>query len=299
MDDTHVESARTPAVVNENLVTPAAFPRGWTWLGVGLLISVLGAFIILTPPGVLRKVDFIAAAVCHRIASHSFFIHGHQLPLCQRCTGTFTAALTGLIFQWGILKRRNTRDFPPLSILILTVVLVIPWGLDGFNSYTTFFTGGPAGIFGYVPQPWIRLLTGTLVGMGMSVVLVPAFNQVAWSDGTSDRTLRDWKEWSIFLLVELVQAALIYTRWDWLLYPLTIYSGLAIIAMFALLGTMVFVMALGRDNCCTRWRDLWVPLVWGVLFAMFLIGGVNLLRLNSVGTIDGVPGLSHSIFPHT
>jgi len=65
------------------------------WLGVALAALSLGFLIFGTPGGFLRKLDYIGAAVCHRRASHSFFIAGHQLPVCQRCTGTFSGALTG------------------------------------------------------------------------------------------------------------------------------------------------------------------------------------------------------------
>ncbi|MDW7990671.1 MAG: DUF2085 domain-containing protein, partial [Anaerolineae bacterium] len=59
-------------------------PLGSHWTG-----GLLGAYFLLTPPGLLTKTDCIGVAVCHRIPSHSFHIGGRQLPLCARCTGTF------------------------------------------------------------------------------------------------------------------------------------------------------------------------------------------------------------------
>jgi hypothetical protein len=189
------------------------------------------------------------------------------------------------------LKRRKARRFPATGVFGILAIFLLAWGLDGFNSYTTLLTGRPEGLLGYAPQPWLRLLTGSVVGMGMSIILVPAFNQVLWRDIEDQRTIQNWKEFAALIAVELLQAALIYSRAGWLFYPLTLYSGMAILAMFTCLGTMVFVMAIGYDNMCRGWREAWVPLLWGITFALVLVGGVDLFRYYFTGTMDSMPGL--------
>ncbi|HOU15654.1 MAG TPA: DUF2085 domain-containing protein [Anaerolineae bacterium] len=268
------------------------FSRFWVWSG--LLLAVVGAalFVILTPPGWLPKADAIAAAVCHRIPSHSFFIDEHQLPLCQRCTGTFPGALTGLLIQWGVWRRRRAQRFPKWQVFAVLAAFAGMWGLDGLNSYSTMLFGRPEGILGYAPQPWLRLLTGALMGMGMSIVLVPAFNQAMWADGEAAAPLRSWREFVFLLVVELTMAGLIYLLEPVLLYPVALYSVAGVLAMFVCLGAMIFVMALGRDGAFTGWRQIWLPLVWGLVFALIVVGGMNFLRLKITGTIEGVPGLS-------
>jgi uncharacterized membrane protein len=265
------------------------FPRVWKLLGSALALVALAAFVFLTEPPLLRRFDYVGAAVCHRIPSHSFFIDDHQLPLCQRCTGTFTGALTGLLFQWAILRRRRASRFPPLWVWGLMVFFLGLWGLDGFNSYSTLLTGTEEGILGYAPQPWIRLLTGTLVGMSMSIVLVPAFNQALWGDGVGEPPLRGWRDLAPLIGVELAQAALIYTLHPWLLYPISIYSSLGVLAMFVLLGAMVWVMAVGREGCCLSWRGAWLPLLWGLVFAGLIVGGMDGLRFYLTGSVDQLP----------
>ncbi|MBN1877881.1 MAG: DUF2085 domain-containing protein [Anaerolineae bacterium] len=275
-------------------ITPekrAVFSPFWVWSGVGLAVIGSAVFLWLTPPGVLAKANYIAAAVCHRIPSHSFFIDGHQLPLCQRCTGTFPGALTGVLVQWGLWRRRRAQKFPPWPVSLLLAGLASIWGLDGFNSYTTFFTGGPEGVLGYAPQPWLRLLTGILMGMGMSVLLVPAFNLTMWRDGTQTRALRTWQEFGFLIGVELAVAGLIYLLEPALLYPITLYSVIGVLIMFILLGAMIFVMLLGKDTAFARWREAWVPLVWGLVFALTIVGVMDFLRLALIGQVNGVPGL--------
>ncbi|HNT76906.1 MAG TPA: DUF2085 domain-containing protein [Anaerolineae bacterium] len=280
----------TPPVAPES--RRADFAPFWVW--AGLLLAVAGsiAFLALTPPGLLAKIDVIASAVCHRIASHSFFIHEHQLPLCQRCTGTFPGALTGLLLQWGLWRRRTARGFPRWTMLLVFAGFAAVWGLDGFNSYTTMLLNRPEGILGYAPQPWLRLLSGVLMGAGMSAILAPAFNQTFWADGDESRVLRSWHELALLVVIEVALAALILMLEPWLLYPVSLYSAWGVLTMFVTLGAMIFVMLLGRDRAFTGWRTAWLPLVWGFVFALAVIGVMSSLRFIALGTVNGVPGLS-------
>lgn len=266
-------------------------PRWWLWLGVILVSVVLAVFVFFTPPALLRKADYIAAAVCHRIPEHSFFIAHQQLPLCQRCTGTFAGALTGLLYQWVLVRRRRTRLFPPLWQWLLLGAFAAVWGLDGFNSYTTLLLGRETGILGYAPQPLIRLLTGTFMGLGMSIVLVSAFNQVFWSDALSEAPLPRWRNVVPLLALGLLQAALIFTLEPWLLYPVALYSTAGVVALMVCLGAMMWVLTLGREQTYSGWREIWLPLVWGLVFAGVIFIGMGSLRLLLTGSVDGVPGL--------
>ncbi len=266
-------------------------PRFWIWLGVVLASIACIVFIFLTPPSLLRKADYIGAGVCHRIPSHSFFIDEQQLPLCQRCTGTFAGALTGLVFQWVIVRQRRTRLFPPLWQWILLGGFAAVWGLDGFNSYTTLLLRREVGILGYAPQPWIRLFTGTFMGLGMSIVLVSALNQVFWADGLPEAPLPRWRNVAPLLALGLLQAAVITTLEPWLLYPIALYSTAGVIAMMTCLGAMIWVMALRREQRYGSWRDAWVPFVWGVVFTGVIIIGMDVVRGLLTGSIDGIPGL--------
>ena len=269
----------------------------WTWAGILLAGAAVVAFIMLTPSVLLRRLDYIGAAVCHRIPSHSFFVGGHQLPICQRCTGTFNGALLGLLVQWGVLRRRRGQRFPALWVWGLMALFFALWGLGGANSFLAS-EDVALELLGitvralYEPQPWLRLLTGTLVGMSMSIALVAAFNETLWADGVKERSLRGWRDLSPLLAAELAQFGLILLLEPWMLYPLAIYSAISVLSLFVLLGAMVWVMALGLDQSYTGWREIWLPLLWGIVFAALLIGGMNGLRLYLTGTIDGVPTLT-------
>lgn len=275
----------------------ATVSRIWIWLGVGLALAGLAAFIALTPPGLLDMADYVGAAVCHRLPEHSFHIEGRQLPLCQRCSGTFPGALTGLLVQWAFWRRRRARAFPHWSLMVAAGGFAALWALDGVNSFTSDPLLAPltpwasgVGIFGYAPQPWLRVLSGVLMGAAMSMLLVPAFNQIFWADGENTSPVRSWRELVGLVAAELAVGALVFLGPDALLVPIALYSVAGVIAMFILLGAMVFVMLLRLDLHYTRWREAWLPGVWGLVFALAIIGGMNLLRWLALGTITGVPG---------
>lgn len=270
------------------------FPRGWMWAGLALAVIGWAAFLFITPGGVLRKTDYVAAAVCHRRPEHSFFVGDQQLPLCQRCSGTFPGALTGLLVQWLLWRRRRALRFPHWRFLLLMAALAAPWALDGVNSLTSELPWREAGVgvLGYAPQPWLRLLTGILMGAAMSVFLAPAFNQTMWADGVEEPTVRSWREFALLSAIELAVGVVIYLAEPILLYPVAIYSALAVVALFTCLGAMIFVMALARDGTLHSWREAWVPLAWGLVFALLVIGGMDVVRFQLLGTIDGMPGIS-------
>ncbi len=274
------------------------FAKLWAWIGGGLALTGLVAFIALTPPGVLTMADYVGAAVCHRLPEHTFHLAGRPLPLCQRCSGMFPGALTGLLVHWGLWRRRRARGFPRWPLMLAAGLGAATWVLDGFNS----FTSDPrlagllpwpegVGIFGYAPQPWLRLLTGALMGVAMSILLVPAFNQSFWADAEDVPTVRSWSELAFLNAVVLAMAAIIFLARPWLLVPIALYSAAGVMTLFTLLGAMLFVIVLRRDATLQSWREAWVPCVWGLVFALAVVGGMNLLRWFAIGTVDGVPGL--------
>ncbi len=285
---------------------PRPFPPVVKWLGIVLALAGLVAFLLGTPGGILRKADYVGAAVCHRRLSHSFTIDAHQLPLCQRCSGTFPGALTGVLIHWGLWRRRRSIRFPRWTFFIPVFAFAALWALDGINSTTadSQFYGlmqqwvqRPAGVglLGYAPQPWLRLLSGSLMGLSMSIILVPAFNQSLWSDGEESATLRSWHEMSLLIAVELAMAGLIYlmTSSDsrLALWSVTIYSIVGVLTMFVLLGAMAFVLLSHRDAGIRGWRGAWIPMIWGLVFALLVVAAMDSIRLWLTGTIDGVPGL--------
>ncbi len=97
--------------------------------------------------------------------------------------GMYLGAVTGLVFQSIIGWKR--MKIPHWSIIALLAVFAAAFGIDGSNSYLYLLKQVSPGILPnipnlYVPNNTLRLLTGSGMGLGMGVMLFPAFNQTIW-----------------------------------------------------------------------------------------------------------------------
>jgi len=227
-------------------------------------LIIIGAWILVMPGGVLGHADLIGYAVCHRIAERSFFIGGVQLPLCARCSGTYFGALTAFIVMF-LLGRRRAANLPPVSVLIVFVLFVAVFGIDGVNSYLTLFPGAP---HLYEPQNWLRLTTGTLEGIALAAIVLPVFNQTMWADATGERSLRDLRELGAVMLLSVVAIGLVLTELPLLLYPLAILSSVSVLWMFALINTVVATVVARRENTAHTWLDAAPVMIVGLALAL-------------------------------
>lgn len=260
----------------------------WTrWVAVGLAVLVLGTYLLLTPPGLLTKTDWVGAAVCHRIPSHSFHVGGRQLPLCARCTGTFPGALIGLLGQ-AALGRRRESGFPPTPILVLLVIFILAMGMDGLNSYWDLMTGFP---LLYEPRQEFRLITGTLNGLALSALLWPLVNFSLWRDPSPEPAIRDGLDLLILLMMEVPWVVLVLGDVPPLLPLLALFSAAGVLTTLTLIFAVLVTMLFGRANRYSRWRDALTPLLLGFSLALLLIGMMDLFRYGAFGTITGFPGM--------
>jgi uncharacterized membrane protein len=93
--------------------------------------------------------------ICHRKPERSFFIRGHQFPVCARCTGFYAGLAVYLI--WSCF---NSLTYD-INTLIISIILMVPVSIDGFTQY-----------FGSreSTNP-IRFITGFIGGIGLIVFL--------------------------------------------------------------------------------------------------------------------------------
>lgn len=256
-----------------------------TKLLTGLLFVATAALVvgwlIETPAGLLGKMDAIAYAVCHRIASRSFDIGDRALPLCSRCTGMYLGALIGLSYQSRLGKRGG---LPSRKILALLAFFLVAFGIDGVNSYLHFFPDFPSL---YTPQNWLRLLTGTGLGIGMAAMLLPVFNQTIWKDWSDEKLLSSWRQVIELLLLAAVVDLAVLSGNPLLLYPLALLSALTVLVLLSMIYAMVWVMLSKSENHFQSLKGLTTVLVAGFATALSQIAVMDFARYLLTGTWKG------------
>ncbi|HEX7568576.1 MAG TPA: DUF2085 domain-containing protein [Anaerolineaceae bacterium] len=251
-----------------------------------LLPSVTGMLLLLwlaeTPPGLLGKADAIGYAVCHRIASHSFFLDGRQFPLCARCTGMYLGALLGLVYSF---QKGHRAGFPPRRILVVLGVFVLGFGVDGVNSYLNLLSDIP---FLYSSTNWLRLLTGTMFGLGVGIYLASAFKQAAWKEYENRPALANLRQLGILVVLGGVIDLAVLSGNPLLLYPLALLAApTAVLMILTLAYTMLWVVVFKLDNTFVSWRTLWFSLVSGFSTALMQVIVIDVIRMAVTGTWAG------------
>ena len=243
-------------------------------LPASLLVAVIAA--IWLPADWLRLLDIVGNAVCHRISERSFFVAGRQLPLCARDTGMFSTALLGLLY-FSFTLRQPAADPPRRPFIFLFTAFFLVWAFDGFNSYWVLLTGQT--LF-YPPQNWLRLTTGTGMGLTLCLLAVSLTNQILWPGSARMPLVASWREMARLLLIAASVIVLFSWRPDPLYGPLALISGLGVLTMLTLANSLLAVIMLRRQGQINR---LGLPLLIGATLTIAEIAAINLLRAMLIG----------------
>ena len=254
----------------------------WKLLALALVGILLGGWLYYTPAGLLGKADAIGYAVCHRIDLRSYHLGDRQLPLCIRCTGMHLSALLGLAYQ-GMLGRRKA-GLPPRRILVLLGLLAAAFAVDGTNSFLSLIPGAPSL---YTPQHWLRLVTGTGMGLAMAALLFPAFTQTAWKDWQPQPVLSGFKPFAGLAFLALLLDLVLINGNPLLLYPLALLSAAGVLVELTLVYAMIAMMVFRWENLAYRIQELVLPLTGGVGLGLLQVAFLDFIRYLLTGTWDG------------
>jgi len=261
------------------------------WVVPLAALLVLAGFLFITPPGLLGKADGIGYAVCHRIDHRSFHLGEHQLPLCVRCTGEFNAAAITLIFLGFVSRKRSS--LPRKGILAVLVVFFLAFGIDGSNSYLYLLKQINPGFLPqvpniYIPNNTLRLLTGSGMGITMVSGLFPVVNQTLWRDA-DERPALTWKELGVLLGIILLFDLGILSEQPVILYPIAFLSVIGVLALLAMVFSIVWIIIMKQENTFDHLKQLWMPILAGITLTFLMISVIDLLRLRLTGTWGGFP----------
>ncbi len=264
------------------------------WLVPIAAIIALGGWIYIAPPGLMGKLDAIGYAVCHRLSSHSLFVDGIQFPLCARCTGEFNAAAIALILQ-GFISRKKSK-LPNRGIIAVLIFFFLAFAIDGSNSYLALLKQSYGTPFMKIPNLYVtnnvtRVFTGSGMGIAMASVLFPMYNQTIWRV-PEDKPALEWLQFGLLVGIVLLFDFGALSNLDPILYFIATLSTLGVLALLAMVFSIVWVMIMKQDNAFDHLHQLWLPAVAGLTLAFILIISIDLFRFNLTHTWTGFPGLT-------
>ena len=146
-------------------VVPTRRPLAF-WAVSAVTVAFLVALVVVAPLAAASGHEAWAEVIyrafgilCHQRPDRSYFIEGHKLAVCSRCTGLY-AGFAFTLLLYPLVRSLRTTTTPPRSWLLLAAV---PLGID-FSL--TFF-----GIWENTHTS--RLLTGALLGSVAVFYVVP------------------------------------------------------------------------------------------------------------------------------
>lgn len=260
---------------SDSEATPAS---RWSRLSKILFITIpaaiIGLFVAATPPGLWEKARIIGYALCHQLPERSFFIHEHQTPLCARCTGMYLGFSIGLIF---LIIRRRTRSarMPSAPLIAVLVGFITIMGIDGINSTISIIPGAPQL---YHTTNVHRIMTGTLFGLAMCLLFFPVFSTAIWRQPSGDRSLKNWRELIVLVIIALGIDLVVLTQADWLFYPVTILSIVGPLLLLGFMGAIIVLTLRNMVNSVDRWKQMALPMFAGVGLGLVLITLMDFFR---------------------
>ncbi len=228
-----------------------------------LLAVTIAVFAFATPGDFVYKLDVLGFGVCHEIPGHSFFIGGHQLPLCARCTGIYLGALSTVALL-SVLRRRSI-GLPAWPIVEVLGVFFAAMALDGTNSTLSSF-----GLGWWDSTNLIRVITGSLAGVAVGFIFYPVFNMSMWSTEvvTQKRVInRPW-ELLLYMLPAALLVVLVLYGGDWLFYPLSFLSILGMVTLLSMANIILVLIFARREGAARFFPAVFTPMLVGVLFTL-------------------------------
>ena len=232
----------------------------------------------------MGKADAVGYAVCHRIDARSFHLGDRQTPVCPRCTGQYLGAMLGLIYL-GIYKPRRTGR-PPWVIIGVLIVFAAAYALDGVNSYMHLIPD-LSRFYLYEPTNQLRLLTGMGLGLGISIMLYPAFNETIWQKRDPRPVLEGIRDFGVLLGIGAAVDLLVLTENPLLLYPLALISAAGVLVLLTIVYSMVLAMIFKVENKYERLSGLVIYLVAGFIISLLQVSILDYVRFLMTGSWSG------------
>ena len=184
------------------------------------------------------------------------------------------------------IRRPRRTGTPSWAILGVLIAFVAAYAIDGFNSYLHLLPNFSR-FYLYEPSNPLRLFTGTGLGIGMGVMLYPAFNQTVWPRQDRRPVFNGIWDFILLLVMAVLLDLLVLSENPMVLYPLALVSAAGVLVLLSLVYTMVVVMVFKLENKIMGWRNLVYPLMAGFIIGLTQIAVLDLVRFLLTGSWDG------------
>jgi hypothetical protein len=178
------------------------------------------------------------------------------------------------------LTKGKISGFPSKKLLIIFVILIIAWLVDGVNS---FFYGALGKIAIYIPNNSLRLITGFGMGLCISSISFILFNITVWKDLNKTSPI-DGKTLFIMGAGAILIISLIYLNNEILMTLFAYISTITVIALLTTLYTIVWVILLHKENSFRKFRELLLMINAGLFCALLQVILLDAFRLALTGT---------------
>ncbi len=259
------------------------------WWSLAAVVVAVTVFWWFTPSGLLGKADAVGYAVCHRITVRSFaFPDGVQLPMCARCSGTFTGVLIGLLGPGLLFGRRRAGAFPPLPIMVFMLAFSAWWAFDGANSFTHLLPDELPIPHLFYPNNILRVTTGTFHGITLASIILPIVNATLWTDAENMPTIETWPQVLALWGIGAATILMFLSGWALFLYPLAIISALGTVAILSATTMVMLISVIRHENRAANISEALPYLLLGLTLALVMIGGIDAMRFAVFGSWDGM-----------
>lgn len=138
----------------------------WGFICLLILIAPILAYYLF--PILSSAAYLIFSGVCHQIPERSFWISGHPLAVCHRCTGVYLGLFLGSLMETFPVHRspRHRRNWLIAAMAPLLLDALLPYiGLWQSNPFSRFATG---------------LLLGAVASQIFTRGVVEFFHETSW-----------------------------------------------------------------------------------------------------------------------
>jgi uncharacterized membrane protein len=139
------------------------------WLISTMLVFAIVSLIVIAP---LTAGSHLAnsiyggfAVVCHQLPERSYFLAGHKLAVCSRCTGLYAGFALTLLFYPLLRPLRSVNWPPPVWLALSAVPMAIDFSLTFLGIWENTHTS--------------RVLTGLLLGSVSVFYVMPGVAELA------------------------------------------------------------------------------------------------------------------------